>query len=190
MSALVGDESKPMARTARRLDCSGMCERVMFTDPNLRRSAMTIKNRILAPGARLVGTYKKTTYACEVVSTPEGETRFQLEDGRLFTSPSSAGKAVMNGVSCNGWRFWSLDGVAPASPPRSEKAVQADVKPKARKLVRQIRKLPNQRGVPEGETRWFCSGCMKGFLVPVGQEPDACPDGHPAEVEDAFASAE
>jgi len=69
---------------------------------------MTIENRDLAPGTKLAGSYKKTTYVCEVVITAEGETRFQLEDGRLFTSPSSAGKAVMNGVSCNGWRFWSL----------------------------------------------------------------------------------
>jgi hypothetical protein len=162
----------------------------MTTDPNLRRSAMTIENRELAPGTKLVGTYKKTAYVCEVVSTPEKELAFQLEGGRLFTSPSSAGKAVMNGVACNGWRFWSLDGVAPASPPRSEKAVQADVKPKARKLVRQIRKLPNQRGVPEGDTRWFCSGCMKGFLMPAGEEPASCPEGHPAEVEDAFATTD
>jgi hypothetical protein len=63
---------------------------------------MTIENRTLAHGAKLVGTHKKTTFTCDVVATPEGETRFQLEDGRLFTSPSSAGKAVMNGVACNG----------------------------------------------------------------------------------------
>jgi len=162
----------------------------MSTDPNLRRSAMTIENRILAPGTKLVGTYKKTAYVCEVVTTPEGEVHFQLEDGRLFTSPSAAGKAVMNGVACNGWRFWSLEGAVSDVAPKAASAVQAEENPKARKLVRQIRKLPNQRGVPEGETRWFCSGCMKGFLVPVGQEPDACPEGHPSEVEDAFAAAE
>jgi hypothetical protein len=151
---------------------------------------MTIENRILAPGTKLVATYKKTTFTCEVVSTPEGEIHFQLEDGRLFTSPSSAGKAVMNGVACNGWRFWSLDGAAPTNAPKAEKAAQADGQSRVSKRVRQIRKLPNQRGVPEGETRWFCSGCMKGFLIPAGQEPAICPAGHPAEVEDAFASAE
>jgi hypothetical protein len=151
---------------------------------------MTIDNRELAPGTKLVGAYKKTTYVCEVVSTPERETRFQLGDGRLFTSPSAAGKAVMNGVACNGWRFWSIEGAVSDVAPRAASAVQADENPKARKLVRQIRKLPNQRGVPEGETRWFCSGCMKGFLLLSGQEPAVCPDGHPAEVEDAFATVE
>jgi hypothetical protein len=151
---------------------------------------MTIENRELAPGTKLVGAYKKTTFTCEVVSTPEGETRFQLEDGRLFTSPSAAGKAVMNGVACNGWRFWSLEGATPANVPKAEKAAQADGQSRVSKRVRQIRKLPNQRGVPEGETRWFCSGCMKGFLMPAGEEPASCPEGHPSEVEDAFASAE
>src|SRR5512140_2328478 len=71
---------------------------------------MTIEDRELAPGMKLEGTYKKATYSCEVVSTPEGERRFQLEDGRLFSSPSAAGKAVMNGTSCNGWRFWRVAG--------------------------------------------------------------------------------
>jgi hypothetical protein len=151
---------------------------------------MTIENRELAPGTRLVGTYKKTAYVCEVVSTPEKELAFQLEDGRLFASPSAAGKAVMNGVACNGWRFWSREGAVPTNAPKAEKPAQADGQSRVSKRVRQIRKLPNQRGVPEGETRWFCSGCMKGFTMPTGQEPGACPEGHPSEVEDAFASAE
>jgi Restriction Enzyme Adenine Methylase Associated len=159
---------------------------------------MTIENRILAPGTKLVGAYKKTTFTCEVVSTPEGEVRFQLEDGRLFTSPSSAGKAVMNGISCNGWRFWSLaeEGgatarpVSPAEPAITTATMVAATPKPAAKRVRQIKKLPNQKGAPEGETRWFCSGCMKGFLMPTGQEPPACPEGHPCEVEDAFASTD
>jgi Fe-S cluster biosynthesis and repair protein YggX len=145
---------------------------------------MTVENRELAPGAKLVGTYKKTTYACEVVSTPEGETRFQLEDGRLFTSPSSAGKAVMNGISCNGWRFWSLEETLPESNEDKPETAKAE---KNARIVKQIKKLPNQKGAPEGETRWFCSGCMKGFLMPTGQEPAACPEGHPAQVEDELA---
>jgi hypothetical protein len=63
---------------------------------------MTIENRLLEAGTKLEGSHKKTTYRCEVVSTPEGETRYRLEDGRLFKSPSSAAKAVMNGISANG----------------------------------------------------------------------------------------
>jgi hypothetical protein len=148
---------------------------------------MTIENRELAPGTKLEGTHKKTTYTCEVVTTPEGETRFQLEDGRLFTSPSSAGKAVMNGVSCNGWRFWSLAGDGPrvVLPPAAEREFRRP--PTTAKRLRQIKKLPNQKTVAKGQVRWFCSACMKSFLMPTGQEPATCPDGHPWEVQDEFA---
>jgi hypothetical protein len=143
---------------------------------------MPIDNRELAPGAKLEGTHKKTSYICEVVATPEGEIRFKLEDGRLFTSPSSAGKAVMNGVSCNGWRFWSLADEARREQDNSPAGENdSSRKPTTAKRVRQIKKLPNQKGAEEGQTRWFCSGCMKGFLMPTGQEPAACPEGHPWE---------
>jgi len=150
---------------------------------------MTVENRILPPGTRLMGTHKKTTYLCEVVQTPEGETRFQLEDGQRFTSPSSAGKAVMNGVSCNGWRFWSLAGEDRATTVHVLPAERLAKVTTATRKARQIKKLPNQKGVPEGETRWFCSACMKGFLLPAGQNPAACPDGHPWNVEDALAAS-
>ena len=151
---------------------------------------MTIDNRELAPGTKLEGTHKRTTYACEVVTTPDGEVRFKLEDGRLFNSPSSAGKAVMSGVSCNGWRFWKLAGEGVRrekdASPAGTKGSRAQ--PTTARGVRQIKRVPNQKGVGEGETRWFCSACMKGFLMPTGQEPASCPAGHPWEVEDEFSS--
>lgn len=120
---------------------------------------MTIDNRELAPGTKLVGTYKKTSYVCEVVSTAEGENRFQLADGRLFSSPSAAAKAVMNGIAANGWRFWSLAGGPEEGKGRRgdppAKAIRGDSRAKR---LRQIKWLPNQKGVEEGQTRWFCSG--------------------------------
>jgi hypothetical protein len=143
---------------------------------------MTIENRALAPGMKLEGTYKKTTHSCEVVTTPTGETRFQLEDGRLFSSPSSAARAVMNGISANGWRFWSVAGGSVAPPPTRERESRRKATTAKRRL--QIKKLPNQRGVEEGQVRWFCSACMKRFFVPQGEQPATCADGHPAEVED------
>ena len=150
---------------------------------------MPIDNRELAPGTKLEGTHKKTTHICEVVATPEGEVRFKLEDGRLFTSLSSAGKVVMNGVSCNGWRFWSVAGEAPREQDNSPAGPEdSSAKPTTVKRVRQIKKLPNQKGAEAGQTRWFCSACMKGFLLPTGQEAASCPGGHPWEVEDEFAS--
>lgn len=151
---------------------------------------MTIENRDLAPGTRLVGTHRKATYLCEVVHSPEGEMRFRLEDGRLFNSPSATGKAVMNGISCNGWRFWNLAGTSPKQEDRSPAGGESAAPPPTTgKRVRQIKRVPNQHGVEEGETRWFCSACMKGFLMPTGDEPASCPEGHPWEVQDDFAIA-
>lgn len=64
----------------------------------------------LEAGTVLVATYKGSEYLATVFADAEGKTRFRLEDGREFKSPSSAGSAVMGGVACNGWRFWSLEG--------------------------------------------------------------------------------
>jgi len=68
---------------------------------------MSIEDRGLEPGTKLVGRYKGQEHTAEVVETKEG-IRYRLEDGREFKSPSAAGSAVMGGKACNGWRFWSL----------------------------------------------------------------------------------
>src|SRR5512140_1539413 len=142
---------------------------------------MTIENRDLPVGTKLVGTHKKTTYVCEVVEIPDGGTRFQLEDGRLFNSPSAAGKAVMNGISCNGWRFWSVAGEGGRVEPAPALERESRREPSTAKAKRQVKKLPNQRGVEAGQVRWFCPLCMKSFVVAEGEQPDRCPEGHPAE---------
>ena len=147
---------------------------------------MPLEQRELAPGTKLVGTHKKTTYVCEVVETEEG-LRYRLEDGKIFKSPSSAGKAVMGGVSCNGWRFWSLEGTQPERAPKVERPKAPAA---ATKTLRQIRKLRNQKGAPEGQTVWFCSACMAAFNRPTGEEPATCNEGHPWEARDEFASTD
>src|SRR3990172_9786450 len=81
---------------------------------------MPLENRNLEPGTVLVARYKKQDRTCEVVQTEEG-LRYRLDDGSEHKSPSSAGKAAMGGVACNGWRFWSLQGTEPARKPRAEK---------------------------------------------------------------------
>jgi len=83
---------------------------------------MTIENRKLTGGTRLVARYKGETYTAEVVSSDQG-VRYRLADGREFKSPSAAGSAVMGGIACNGWRFWSLaDEVAEkAAAPKKER---------------------------------------------------------------------
>lgn len=55
-------------------------------------------------GTRLVATYKGAKHEAEFVDGG----LFRIADGRTFTSPSSAGKAVTGRVSCDGWKFWSL----------------------------------------------------------------------------------
>jgi len=138
---------------------------------------MAIENRNLLVGTRLVANYKKQTYVCTVEAGEEGEgVAFVLEDGKRFKSPSAAGSAVMGGTACNGWRFWTVEGAAfavDANAPAPEKPAKA--KARSRKLIYRV---PNQQGVAQGKTKFFCSACMKGFVVDAGETPEVCPEGH------------
>jgi hypothetical protein len=79
----------------------------------------------LVAGMRLVARYKGEQCMAEVVTGDDGKIRFRLADGREFTSPSAAGSAVMSGVACNGWRWWSVKSTGAAeatSTPREATA--------------------------------------------------------------------
>jgi hypothetical protein len=78
------------------------------SSPKKEVAEVAIENRMLAAGTRLVGRYKKQDHFAEVVQAEDGGVRYRLGDGREFKSLSAAGSAVMGGVACNGWRFWSL----------------------------------------------------------------------------------
>ncbi len=122
-----------------------------------------IENRNLKAGSKLVAKYKGKEHAAEVVKTDDG-LRYRLKDGTEYKSPSSAGSAVMGGASCNGWRFWSLQGEAkPKTSPVSAKT------PKAEQTIKPMKDDP---------TRFWCSACMDGFPVTEGETPAACPQGH------------
>jgi hypothetical protein len=54
-------------------------------------------------------------------------------------------------------------------------------KPRGKRPFRTIKKVANQQGLKEGQVRYWCSACMKSFVVEDGQEPEACPEGHRAE---------
>jgi len=143
---------------------------------------MTIEDRDLKAGTLLAARFKGKMYVADVVETEDG-IRYQYE-GENYKSLSSAGKAITNG-SINGWRFWSLadkDG-----EPADRKKPKAGEPSSKSKMVVQFRKLPNQKGVPEGEVKYHCSACQKSFLAPAGDPPEACPEGHPREVEDSLA---
>ena len=171
---------------------------------------MAITNRDLPEGTRLAANYKKQAYVCVVEKGEEGKPAFVLEDGRRFKSPSSAASAVMGGSAANGWRFWSLEGEAPAAEPAAEKekakgksvgersfaeARRQDEAAKPKKAngngtrSKLISRTPNQKGVPEGEARWFCNGCMASFVVEGDAEPEACPQGHRADDPELTAPA-
>ena len=92
---------------------------------------MALPNRDLKAGAKLEARYKGATYRAEVAAGEEGKLVFRLEDGREFTSPSAAGSAVMGGVACNGWRFWSPEGELPAKAERPKREAKTKAAPKA-----------------------------------------------------------
>ena len=149
---------------------------------------MAIENRNLEVGTRLVATYKKQAYACTVEKADEGEgIVFALDDGRKFKSLSSAGMAVMDGKAVNGWKFWSVDGgeaLPAAAAPAAAESRNPRAQPKGKKLVY---KVPNPPSTEAGKQKYFCTGCMKGFFVDEGSEPQVCPEGH--RIDDAELTA-
>jgi hypothetical protein len=91
----------------------------------------------------------------------------------------------MGGVACNGWRFWSPEGELkerPATEPRAKANGRSRTA-----TVGNLKKIPNQKGVPEGQAKWHCSSCQKSFLAPAATEPESCPEGHARLVEDELA---
>ena len=82
----------------------------------------TAKEQIRA-GHTLVAKYKKQQHSCEVVEH-DGRLYFVLPKGRLFKSPSAAGKAV-TGTATNGYRFWSIPDKPPAGQAARQQVAQA-----------------------------------------------------------------
>src|SRR5690349_21835926 len=123
---------------------------------------MAITNRELPVGTRLRANYKKQTYTCTVEAGEEGKLTFAV-DGKRYSSPSSAGSAVMGGTACNGWRFWT---VGDEDPPVSETSEGAkETKPtKTRASTTKLFKRIPGTGLQEGERRYWCLACQKSFV--------------------------
>ena len=146
---------------------------------------MAIENRNLTVGTRLVASYRKQAHACMVEKAEEGDGKvFVLEGGRKFKSASSAASAVMGGKAVNGWRFWSVQGTKPKAQEGGEKP-----ETQASKSKRLVYRVPNQKGIAEGQSRWFCRACIKGFVVEGGGKPEACPAGHRGDDPERTAAA-
>ena len=147
---------------------------------------MPITNRNLPAGTVLAGRYKGQTYRCTVLEN-EGRLAYSLEDNSIHPSPSAAASKVMGGTSANGWRFWSLEGDLPEKATKAKAEKTTKPTSIATKMVRVIKKLPNQKGVAEGSTKFFCSACMKAFVASGSHIPPQCPEGHAREQADEFA---
>ena len=124
---------------------------------------MAIEDRNLTVGTRLVANYRRQAHACMVEKAEEGGgIRFVLEDGRKFKSPSSAASAVMGG---SGRQRLALL----VRPRHRSRRVQEGGREKpetqAAKSKRLVYRVPNQKGIAEGQSRWFCRACMKGFVA-------------------------
>ena len=109
---------------------------------------MALENRKLEVGTKLVARYKKEEHQAEVVAGEGDKTGIRLADGREFTSVSAAGSAVMGGVACNGWRFWSLEGELPAKAEKPKAERKGGSKGKAKK---------------DGEGKIACGECGQEF---------------------------
>ena len=144
---------------------------------------MSIENRELEPGTKLVAKYKKEEHRAEVVAGEEGKVKYRLADGRQFKSPSSAGTAI-TGKACNGWAFWSIEsGSAQTGSEESENSEAMAEDPENTETPEQtsaagFRRVPNQKGVEEGQIRLYCDACQKSFTAPADQQPENCPEGH------------
>jgi hypothetical protein len=139
---------------------------------------MPVENRNLEPGTRLVANYKKTRYVCTVeAGEEEGSLAFVLEDGSRHKSPSAAGSKVMGGKAVNGWRFWSVEGDEPPAKETEAQPPEKKARGSRKKSTKVIFKTPRQ-DVAEGKSSWFCSACMKSFVVDGEDEPQQCPEGH------------
>jgi hypothetical protein len=133
---------------------------------------MTIENRELAAGTRLVARYKKQDRTCEVVETPDG-LRYRLDDGTEHRSPSSAGKAAMDGTACNGWEWWSVEGTETpkreskpkVDKPKKEPAAKKPAKARAARKgkAKSAKKPKAHRAAATSDASFGCGVCPETF---------------------------
>jgi hypothetical protein len=125
---------------------------------------MAIEDRNLKAGTKLVARYKGKEHGCTVMEGDDkGGRRFMLDDDRVFKSPSAAGSAVMGGITCNGWRFWSLEGSEEVKPKRAAKKAKANGNAGFKRLE---------------DGRYWCETCVDAFDAPKNVTPVGCPKGH------------
>ena len=73
-----------------------------------------------------------------------------------------------------------LSGQAAAEPEKAGAEPPAPPTQDPGQAARRVFRVANQRGVPEGQTRWHCRDCGRSFLAPASETPKACPLEHQA----------
>ena len=122
---------------------------------------MAIENRNLEVGTKLVSKYKKEEHRAEVIAGEGDKIMYRLSDGREFKSPSGAGTAI-TGKSCDGWTFWSVESdnsqTEPQEPESSEGQAEdsGETETSERSPTAGFKRVPNQKGVEDGEVRLYC----------------------------------
>jgi hypothetical protein len=121
---------------------------------------MSIEDRNLKPGTVLKATYRKKEYRCDVAKG-EGDKLVYRVSGKEYTSPSAAGSAVMGGVACNGWRFWTVEGTEKPKRERMtrpeglavEHAPKAKSAPKAKAATKPAKPATKAKNPPKTTKR-------------------------------------
>ena len=90
---------------------------------------MTTTKSAIKAGLTLGAKYKGEQYTCEVVEQ-DGALRFVLPDGRIFKSPSAAGRAI-TANQVNGYRFWTIPEKPPPGQGRRQRAAHLAVSAQA-----------------------------------------------------------
>lgn len=142
---------------------------------------MAIENRNLEAGTKLIAKYKKEEYRAEVIAGEEGKVKYRLADGKEFKSPSSAGTAI-TGKACNGWAFWNVEPDGAQTEPQELESSEGEgsegTETQEQPPTPWFRRVPNQKGVEEGEVRLYCEACQKSFTAPAGEPAERCPEDH------------
>ena len=71
------------------------------------------------------------------------------------------------------------DAEKPGNPPAAE--ANQNIEPAQNAAKSDTKKtgvflVPNQKGVPEGQIRWFCRDCGKSFIASAVEMPGVCPN--------------
>ena len=152
---------------------------------------MPIENRNLTKGTKLTGRYHKQSYSCEVVENAEGKLRYRsggwpgiqesigCRNGhhraclrRLEILESANGRELLLHRMQRIKRL--LLRQRPNQMPSRPNLLRLPPRPTPRKPG--VFLVPNQKGVPEGQIRWFCRDCGKSFIASAVEVPGVCPN--------------